>query len=184
MKISKEFKISLMVLAIFLSPFIINGIYGWVLKYVPGTMYVENTDTWLLLIGNLIGSFIAIWGVWWQVIYIEKKRKRENVLKYIEFFFKSVLGETNILKKNISHSHALIGFALDESLLPRHLKIIEPMNQKFINGNISTVIELENIGEEVLELNKNINLSIDLFDEIKNINGKQKSKRYNLLNSS
>lgn len=74
----KKIAVILLISAIFL-PFLVNGIYGFVLEYVPGKMYTNESDVWISFIGGFLGAGVTLLGVYWQINETKKEAKLNKI---------------------------------------------------------------------------------------------------------
>lgn len=70
---------SILLISAIILPFIINGIYGFVLKHIPGTMYANDSDVWISFLGGFLGAGITLLGIYWQINESKKEKELEKI---------------------------------------------------------------------------------------------------------
>lgn len=72
----KIFKLTVLLLVFaILIPFLTNFLYGLILNYLPGKMYVNDSDTWINFLGGFLGAGLTLIGIFWQ---IEESKNEKN----------------------------------------------------------------------------------------------------------
>ena len=164
-------------------PFIINGAYGLILNFVPGTMYVNDPDVWTSFLGGFLGAGFTLLGIYWQINESKKDKQSDliaNTYTSYALFEKHICSTGKIAQDFLFFNELGANFESGKSYLINGVKSAQfhMTYEELMGGYISSFkepIDIEKIGriydylkcslvKEKLELINCIEMYIALYE--------------------